>query len=485
MKPEPDPSLKNLSSPVTSSSADSILDRVSAPDGISVHRISNPATSTFKTSPSNGQGAFDVSDNVEDGVNTNRRDQYLQELTDSRDGLIGARITVHDQRAGLRNDRKNLVDQGARLSQDLRTLAAKATQSELRDLLARHEAITNLTEEIHRKEYEYNDAEDDLIQLEAQVNERESRVYRRLQSNGNQSYDQPQASAIESPPVVEQSNPQPSQIHMSPLEQEVHEKVKIRGTISEELQMLRGRQADLLMSEQRSLRVASGFDRTLGDAASLESSVASLQHELQKIDAEISRLATLPRSLDVSWSLSQFEHDTPAEALDDTSMKAVDSLDPELSTGDPLLLRELDHDASSILTLPSLPDKSVQFEKQPKTANEDVDDWMLNILRRSPLEIRRFRASEKLRSLSLSRTQLARLVLDWWHKDGAVKETKFQPHQTGSVSLAPTSWHARSDILAERSATKYFKHDQWAMLSDMRRPAELQLLPRHSMTSPG
>jgi hypothetical protein len=390
-----------------------------------------------------------------------RRSHHLRHLIDKRMAILGTRLRVHESRNALRTRRENLTDMNARFSQDLRRLAASSANAELKALLSQNEGIQNYREELQLKESEYNIFEDELNRLEWDMKEEEIKVYEQLskirdnfpvddighQSEGDVGY------------VASSSSTASALSRVSPLEQRWLSRIGDRNLLLEELQELRAERAAWVEEERIRLRVGAVLDEEAQHFLdTFDSRHESLKQDLIQVEADLAQLQeTLSGQSDVFYSSTQFDGDE--EFLEQPSIESslgiASTDDSEPASKDPLFLGE---DAHPVFSKADLDPTQTSI-----STVSYINEWLLHILRRSAIEVRRFKTTEELRPLHLDREQLARLVLEWWSKDATVNTfRRARNHTARSVSAASKASEQDLTLRAARSDSIIFSVDRIA-----------------------
>ena len=391
-----------------------------------------------------------------------RRSSHLQRLIDKRMAVLGVRLRVHENRNALRNFREDLNDIDARFSQDLRILIAKSANAELKALLSRHEGIQDYREQVQLKESEYNVLEDELNRIEWEMKEHEIEVYEQLVNaddylpvHGNGRYSDEDAVNLGST-----SSTASASSYVSPLKQRWLSRIGDRNLLKEQLQELRAERARWVEEE----RIRYQFGRGLEEEAqhfldTFDSRHASLKEDLAQVEADLARLEeSLSDQADVLYSSNQF--DEGGEFLDQQSMEASLGMpcedNSDLASKDPLFLRE---DESH----PVFSNVDVDPKQDSISTVSYINEWLLHILRRSVIEVRRFKTTEELRTLQIDREHLARLVLEWWSKDETVDLfPQARNHTARSVSVTSNANEKVYPRRATRSDSVLFRVDRVA-----------------------
>jgi hypothetical protein len=383
-----------------------------------------------------------------------RKSRHLGHLIDKRMAILGTRLRVRESRNALRTRREILTDMNAQFSQDLRRLAASSANAELKALLSQNEGIQTYREELQLKESEYNIFEDELTRMEWDMKEDEIKVYEQLSKiNDNLPADDIGHHSDGGIGYVAASSSSTASAlsRVSPLEQRWLSRIGDRNLLLEELQELRGERAAWVEEERIRSRVGTGLDEEAQHFLdTFDSRHESLKQDLVQVEADLAQLQEdLSGQADVFYSSTQFDEDGESldQSLMESSLGIASTDDSEPASKDPLFLGE---DAHPVFSKADLDPTQTSI-----STVSYINEWLLHILRRSAIEVRRFKTTEELRPLHLDREQLARLVLEWWSKDATVNVFRLaRNHTARSVSAAskaseqdPTTRAARSDSI--------------------------------------
>ena len=390
-----------------------------------------------------------------------RRRRQLQGLIDKRIAALGVRLRVQESRNALRNAKGNLLDQDARFFQKLRIMAAKSANAELDALLRQNEVTQHHREEVQLQESEYNVMEDELVHLEWEMKEEETKFYEQLENCGDplalDGLDDSDRDVVYVPSIGSTAS---TSSNLSPLKRRWLSRVGDRNMLLEQLQELRGDRAYWVEEEKKRRRLGLDLDdEGHGFLASFDSHHASLKDDLVQVEADLARLEeSLSESADALYSSTQFDQE--GDMLDQRSIMSSLSIfsagasDP--ASNDPLFLRE---DKSH----PIFSNAAADSKKGSISTVSYINEWLLHILRRSAVEVRRYKTTEKIRALQLDRDELTRLVLEWWSKDETVNPFPLARSHTGRVmSLSSKADKTGNTRRATRSDSVLFSVDRLA-----------------------
>jgi hypothetical protein len=248
--------------------------------------------------------------------------------------------------------------------------------------------------------------------------------------------------------------------NLSPLKRRWLSRVGDRNMLLERLQELRGDRAYWVEEEMKRKRLGLDLDDEGHDfLASFDSRHVSLKDDLVQVEADLARLEeSLSESADALYSSTQFDQEgdisDQRSIMSSLSIASVGDSDP--ASNDPLFLKE---------------DKAHPvFSNAAADSNQDsistvsyINEWLLHILRRSAVEVRRYKMTDKIRALQLDRNELSRLVLEWWSKDETVKSFPRARNHTGrGVSLTSKADETEHTRRATRSDSVLFSVDRLA-----------------------
>lgn len=346
----------------------------------------------------------------------------LKSLIDKRMAVLGTRMRVEESRNALRNIREDLMNMDARFTQDLRNLAARSANRELKILINQNEAIQKVREELQLQESDYNVLEDGLNRAEWGMQEDENRVYKQLSNaEGREILDYIGYSSEGDVVDRVSSGSAPSTPSSTfPIKQQKLSRMGDRELLVEQLQELRAERAYWVEQEIIRRRV----DRVLDEEGqhflrTFDTRHTTLLEDLRRVEVDLARLQeSLDAHADVRYASTQFDGEgeilhTPSDEPDD----------PDLASKDPLFLdssKVVDKGDGSRPTSSVFSNVAVDANGESISTVSFINAWLLHILRRSVLEVRRYKTMKELQPLGLDRDRLAELVLEWWSKDGTV-----------------------------------------------------------------
>jgi hypothetical protein len=382
-------------------------------------------------------------------------------LSEMHMGVIGTRVKVQEVRTSLRGEREAMSDVDARFLQQLRNIFARTPNAELLELLRLGEEVQESRDRFYPMEDDYNKLEDRLDLEEYELHEAESRLYDQLDTSRLSSVKEEDLVAID----LESMSQEPAtKAELEAPRPESHEaayteylsRVGDAHLVLEQLQDLRRERAHLVEEERVRTRYGLRLDE---DSINFLESFDSVHQRLQdQYGAIHDSLATMRQNLGMdnplSFTTTQFADESspvgtraiqllraapPALVVSDLDESAASSPhpapvngtnEPPLPRTDSLLLR--DDDVS-----PMFPTGS-DNDRGPISTVTYINEWLLNQLRRSSLEVWRFKLAKELEGLRLDESQLRDLVIQWWSKDekagGFLSEER-----TKAISLSLTS----------------------------------------------
>jgi hypothetical protein len=419
----------------------------------------------------------------------------LRGLSDKREALLGMRVKVQEDRKSVRHKRSALAELNARVLQDIQkgvALEFQTSPAPPPELLVK---LQEALEDLQVSETEFDATEDLLNRKEWELKEAEVDVYQ------SSIFEQAESAAGDGTPfIVEEfadtasNSTVGAQPGRSPLEKQY---LSLKGDaqiLNEELDQLRAERA-YLVEEDRARR-AMGRSLDPESQKFLEDFDVrhnQLQQDLFYVQEDIFRLqTTISNQSDFLYTASHFDSvqsddvplsvDVPlSEDLplsDNASASNVAPFSDKApladhgTISDPLLLNV---DESS----PRFSTVSLDLDERSLSTVSYINEWLLHRLRRSSLEILRFKSY--LRDMQVDAEQLKTLVLEWWPND----ETPIIYSEARRRSRRSFSFNARSgqpniSTQTRRSDSVIFKHHRLAQRSQ--RGAQLTSRDRSSAT---
>jgi hypothetical protein len=387
--------------------------------------------------------------------------QRLQQLVDKRMSVLGVRVRLHESRNALRNRRETRVDRNARFYQELRNLAARSSNPGLNALLSQYEDIESFGDEMQLKESEYNILEDELNRKEWEMKEDETRLYQQIERLDHTLLSEENGSLEgDAVDVASASSTVSTTVTIPPLRKQWLSRMGDRDLLIEQLQELRAERAYFVEDERFRQKVGQGLsEEARSFLATFDSRHKSLQEDLTQVEADVSRLQEyLSHQADVLYSSSQFDGETEdmTELRLDSRPETVGSEYVEPATKDPLFLPNDE-------AYPVFSDVAIDPKEESMSAVSYINQWLLHRLRRSAIEVRRYKSSEKLRMLQLDRERLAQLVVEWWSKDETVSLfPRARDHAARSISVTSRAIEQQYTNKATLSDSVVFDYDRIA-----------------------
>jgi hypothetical protein len=402
-------------------------------------------------------------------------------LSEMRMGVVGTRVRAEEARTGLRGEREAMSDVDARFLQQLRSVFARTPNAELLELLRLGEEVQESRDRFYPMEDDYNKLEDRLDLEEYELHEAESRLYDQLDSSHLSSVKEEDLVAID---LESTSQEQATKAELETSRPESHEpayteylsRVGDAHLVLEQLQDLRRERAHLVEEERVRARYGLRLDE---DSINFLESFDSVHQRLQDQYAAIhDSLATMRQNLGMdnplSFATTQFADESsptgtrviqllraapPVLVTSDLDGSAASSPHPAPANGtnepplprtDSLLLR--DDDVSPMFPAGNDNDRG------PISTVTYINEWLLNQLRRSSLEVWRFKLAEELEGLRLDESQLRDLVIQWWPKDEKAGDF-LSEERTKAISVSLTSNPGIEHEHSQRAQSEIVVHD--------------------------
>ena len=328
--------------------------------------------------------------------------------------VLGVRVKAQEARTALRRDREALSNLEAGCMSTMRTLFARNTSSEVLLLLQHCEELQNARDELQRKEDDYNILEDELNQQEFELHDSESKLFARLKSARNSLLGNEVPESLEDEASVSGSGLNTLGEHHSPLQVQYFSRLGDEDQVKEQLAELRARRVHLVEAEraraQFGLKIDDDSERFLKN---FDRQHEALQRDLANVRRDLARLQDLlaTTSNAMMYNLSQFSettawsHEVVVEHSSPDLLSQFEDIEP-----DPLLLAPEDANSTFNAGFPGPPSDAID-------TITFIGVWLLGRLRRSTLEILRFKSAEPLRNTVLGGVELRDFVIDWWFKD--------------------------------------------------------------------
>jgi hypothetical protein len=377
-------------------------------------------------------------------------------LSERRLAVVRRRHEAQESRSGLRQAREAMDLLDARFIQEMRVLYANSRSSELATLFELSEAMQNQRDKFYPMEDDYNKLEDRLDVEEFELHEAESRLYDRLGS--------PRTSIVTADDRAslwreEYLEPQPESLSpelQEPAYTDYLSRVGDANIVKERILELRRERMHLVEEERIRANVGRNLDEEgLQFLESFDTSHQQLQDEYAAIQKDLAKMREgLPPSIPLPFATTQFADESYSfgtgiirQLIDASPLITASDLNTSTSPSGPPSPR----DAIAAVQLPRadpllLPDNdtSPTFTFGDSSGREAVstvtyvNEWLLNRLRRSSMEIWRFKSAEELQALDLDGAQMRDLVIQWWSRDDKAGDF-LSKERAGAISLSLTS----------------------------------------------
>ncbi|KAL9106835.1 MAG: hypothetical protein Q9227_008168 [Pyrenula ochraceoflavens] len=348
---------------------------------------------------------------------------HLARMREKRSSLIAHRVQLQEQRTQLRAGRDDAIDLDAKFTKALTAFASKPLSPEAEALLNLCERVQSAKTHYLAKEDDYNLLESALDQSEWELKELEGKLYRQLDNLTQvpRLFGASSIEPIDQSDLISSSSASTTsgRVEYHPLLRDLLSRLGDADMVNEQLTDLRAIRAQNV-EQQRTLR---SLGQELDEAgiqflADFDANHKQLQSELSKISTDISGLRRLCREEHL------LEDDTSYDLDEEVILHGNESFVP-----DPLLV---DRPKS----LPDLEASNLQHEDQSssrgvppaldtlrQTKSSDaltyINDWFLWRLRRSSLEVKRYKSASALDQLRDNEPYLSNLILKNWNKDSA------------------------------------------------------------------
>jgi hypothetical protein len=382
-------------------------------------------------------------------------------LSEMRMGVVGMRVRAQEIRTSLRGEREAMSDVDARFLQQLRNVLARTPSAELLELLRLGEEVQESRDRFYPMEDDYNKLEDRLDLDEYELHEAESRLYDQLDSSRLSSVKEEDLVAFDLESTAQE---QATEAELETSWPESHEPayteylslVGDAHLVLEQLQDLRRERAHLVEEERVRARYGLRLDEdSINFLKSFDSVHQSLQDQYAAIhDSLVIMRQNLAMDNALSFATTQFADESSSTAtrfrqllraappvlfasdLDESAASsphpapANDTSEFPPPRADSLLLRG--DDVSPVFPAGNDTDRG------PISTITYINEWLLDRLRRSSLEVWRFKLAEELKGLRLDESQLRDLVIQWWSKDEKAGDF-LSEERTKAISVSLTS----------------------------------------------
>jgi hypothetical protein len=406
-------------------------------------------------------------------------------ISDMRMAVLETRIKANEVRAQLRKEREALDTQDAYFIQELRKVLARSPNKELEHILQLSDELQQSRDTFYPMEDDYNKLEERLDVEDFELQEAERKVYMDFESartsfvdNGDHPFSFQQEDVN-----FDQASLQ--DVDRDPAHNEYLSRVGDMRIVQERLQELRLERMHLVEEERvrarvgllldyDSIRFLETFDQRHEE---LCGQLAAMQEELNGMRGALA--TTSP----VLFQSFQFDEEPYSESPGAGTVQQFLEI--------PFVINSSDLGTASTSTPPSPRDvlRAAQYPRSERPdplllADDDaspafstendigwgvvstvtfINEWLLNRLRRSTLEVWRFKSALDLEILGLDQNQLSDLVVQWWSKDekaGEFLQRERAKAKSFSLTSGPfvgfqTTRKARSDSVLhtiERSA---------------------------------
>jgi hypothetical protein len=367
---------------------------------------------------------------VEDPRDGNPKDRRLKEAFERlrylRPSVLGLRIRVQEGRTALRHERETMNNQDAELIQKLRVTYANNDITGLQYLIPDFERMQESRDSFSPKEDDFNKLEDQLNREEFELMGLESKLYGRNISAQSSLLDDEDLVFLEDNFGSSDST---LSTHSGPRQSspQLHRYLSRKGdadVLRERLADLRAERAQLIEEEMVRAQLGLALDsssRTF--LIEFDARHATLQQQLANVEDDVWRLKeALVEKEDIYFSSSQFtDWEAVAEQADLFTTEDVlyqlgaetNSEKGESDLHDPLFLPN--DDSPAVFS-----QSSDNSDAEAISTESYINKWLLHQLRRSSLEIYRFKSADVFSRLRLSQEQIKDLVLELWFKDSSV-----------------------------------------------------------------
>lgn len=406
-------------------------------------------------------------------------------ISNMRMAVLETRIKANEVRTQLRRKREALDTQDACFIQELRKVLAGSPNKELERILQLSDELQRSRDAFYPVEDDYNRLEERLDVEDFELQEAERKLYTDLESartsfidNGDHPFSFRQEDAD-----LDQASLQ--DVGQDPAYNEYLSRVGDMRIVQERLQELRLERMHLVEEERVRARVGLPLDYdSIRFLETFDQHHEELRGQHAAMQEELNRVrGTLAMTSPVLFQSFQFNEEPYSASLGAGTVQqfpespfVINSSDlGTASTSTPPsprdVLREAQYPRSERpdpLLLPD-DDASPAFSTENDTGRGVVstvtfiNEWLLNRLRRSTLEVWRFKSALDLEILDLDQNRLSDLVVQWWSKDEKAGEfLQRERAKAKSFSLTsgpfvefPKTRKARSDSVlhtVERSA---------------------------------
>jgi len=381
----------------------------------------------------------------------------VRSISEKHKAIVATRIRVRERRNSLRRQRETVIGLDIRVANGLRELFNKRPNEEVSSLIALFEQLQMTRDDLLQQEDDYNIIEDELIGEEFDLQEAENKIFPELPGGGSTFIDDQDITTYLGGLEPRDSDGADSHVIHRPEMTQYFSRVGDEDIIQESLDELRKERAHLVEEERMRARLGLTLDTESQDFLSqFDRRQNELQDQLARVREDLIKLQeTLASDDGVIHASTQFGN--TSSPLN----QAIDELEP-LEVSDPdLLFPSMSSSLSALPPLPSnfhktsvaasarladsllLPDEdsSPVFPSPagtPKSAfiapAAFINNWLLDMLRRSPREVQRLKSTDTFQQLQLKQVRLAESVLGSWLDDEDAMND-FSKEKVGAGSL--------------------------------------------------
>ena len=448
-------------------------------------------SASCKTHPSDDPSRPDLAPHRQAERCTSQKRNYISDafrnISGKQRGVVATRIRVREDRKSLRRQRETVIGLDVQVANGLRELFNKWPSEELSDLLAQFEQLQESRDKLLQQEDDYNIAEDKLIGDEFDLQEAESRLFPELPSGGSSFIDDKDLTTyLEGLETLESSGGESPMVHRPEMTQ-YFSRSGDADIIKESLDELRRERVHIVEEERVRARVGRMLDKESQDFLNeFDRRQSELQDQLAHVQEDLAKLQEkLAWDNDVVYKSNQFGNNggpldqkmdelEPLEVSDPDLRFPVVSLSlstfPPLSSSSQKTFAAASARSTDSLLLPDedsspvFPSPAESLTPETIGPTEYINNWLLDMLRRSPREVQRLKSTKTIQRLQLKEVQLAESVLGKWIDDGEdVNEFSRQEFGARSLYVYSNAVAASARISKSRSlptlTTKAYRFD--------------------------
>jgi hypothetical protein len=401
--------------------------------------------------------------------------EAFRSISEEHKAIVATRIRVREERNSLRRRRETVIGLDIRVANGLRELFNKRPNEEVSSLIALFEQLQKTRDDLLQQEDDYNIIEDELIGEEFDLEEAENKIFSGLPSAGSTFIDDQAIATYLGGLEPRESDGADSHVIHRPEMTQFFSHMGDEDIIQESLNELRKERAHLVEEERMRARLGLTLDTESQDFLNqFDHRQNELQHQLARVREDLIKIQdTLASDDSVVHASTQFGNSS--SPLD----QAIDELEP-LEASDPDLL--FPSMSSSLSALPHLPsnshktsvaasarladslllpdeDSSPVFPSPAGTPKPEsiapaafINNWLLDMLRRSPREVQRLKSTDPFQQLQLKQIRLAESVLGSWLDDeDAMNDFSEQKVGAGSLYISSNAVAESARISKTRS----------------------------------